>query len=247
MKERGTTLVMAGAREAHGIVSGLVQQGRKVVASLPEPERMFDPMPVPTRTGPFQSLAEFTDWLRDNDVSKIVDASHAFDAEVSEMARDAGIATALPYLRVMRPPWIATEAENWTEVSSIREAVEAVPINARLFSNTGWLSLPSYEGFRGARVFLRQNHEPRNEPPYGFVTIVPGEPPFTVAEEVALFSELRITHLICRNVGGDASASKLVAARELQLPVYMVARAPFPRGFGLVETVEQALEWELAQ
>lgn len=246
MRDHDTTLVMAGAREAHGIVAGLMQRGEKVIASLPEPERMFEPLPVPTRTGSFATNAEFAEWVSANDVSKIIDASHAFDTTVSETAWAAASALGLPYLRVLRPPWNATDADDWTEVATIREAAEAAPESARIFSNTGWPSLPAYRGFRGERVFLRQNHETRNAPPYDFVTILPGTAPFSVSEEVALLRDLRITHLICRNVGGEASASKLLAARELRLPVYMVARKPVCGNFPVAETVEQALEWDAA-
>lgn len=244
MSRSGTTLVMAGAREAHGIVAALAEQGREVIVSLPEPERMFEPFEVPSRTGPFTGIDGFTAWLEAQGVDRIIDASHAFDAEVSSTAWQAAQARGLPYLRVLRPEWRATDADNWTTVASIKEAAESVPSGARLFSNTGWLSLPAFQGFRGARLFLRQTHEVQNPPPYDFVTILAGVPPFSVKEEIALFRDLNVTHLICRNVGGAASATKLVAARELGLPVYMVARAPHSGEFPVAETVAKALEWD---
>ena len=247
MGDRHTTLVMAGAREAHGIVAGLARQGRQVIASLSEPERMFGPLPVPTRTGTFATPAEYADWVNANDVSKIIDASHAFDTGVSAMARQCAIELGLPYVRVLRPPWTATETDKWIDVASVKQVATSAPANTRLFSNTGWLSLPAFEGFRGERVFLRQTHAQCDAPPYDFVTILPGEPPFSVEEEIMLFRDLRVTHLICRNVGGEASSSKLLAARELGLPVYMVARQQVAADVLTVETIEQALAWDAAE
>jgi precorrin-6A/cobalt-precorrin-6A reductase len=50
--------------------------------------------------------------------------------------------------------------------------------------------------------------------------------------------------LICRNVGGAASMSKLLAARAMCLPVYMVRRADVTAPHRMVETVAEALAWE---
>ena len=243
MSSSSPTLVMAGAREAHGIVAGLLAQGDPVLTSLPEPERMFEPFQVPTHTGRFETPGAFADWLGANRISRVVDASHAFDTGVCEMAQGVCRQLSLPYLRVLRAEWQETEADNWLHVTSVREAADAAPASARLFSNTGWLSMPECAGFAGERLFLRQTHPVVNDPPYGFVTLLPGTPPFSVDEEESLFKELRITHLICRNVGGEASASKLIAARRLGLPVYMVARTPLATGVERAKTIDEALVW----
>ena len=48
--------------------------------------------------------------------------------------------------------------------------------------------------------------------------------------------------LVCKASGGDATAAKLVAAREIGLPVVMVRRPPAEPGEA-VETVDAALRW----
>ena len=59
----------------------------------------------------------------------------------------------------------------------------------------------------------------------------------------ALLREHRIEVLVCRDSGGDLTAAKLVAARELGLPVVMVDRPPAPDGVPIVATVEAAVAW----
>lgn len=118
-----------------------------------------------------------------------------------------------------------------------------MPVTARVFSNTGWRSFPEYAGFGGACLYLRQTHPATAPAPYGFAQIIEGTPPFSEADEVRLFCDLRITHLICRNVGGTASQSKLLAARQLGLSVFMVARPAVPADWTVAETVAEALEW----
>jgi precorrin-6A/cobalt-precorrin-6A reductase len=47
---------------------------------------------------------------------------------------------------------------------------------------------------------------------------------------------------VCKASGGAATEAKLVAARELSLPVIMVRRPPVERGLS-ADTVEAALDW----
>lgn len=244
MKPSDTIAVMAGAREAHGLVTALVTRGRRVIASLPEPERMFDALPVPTRLGGFASDEVLAGWLQAEGAQAVIDASHAFDADIG--VRVGRVCTALQVraIRLLRPPWVPSPCDCWHAVPDIATAITALPGTARVFSNTGWPTVPCYAGFRGQRLFMRQTQEIARPAPYPWLDFIPGMPPFTQFEEEALFRDLRITHLICRNVGGAASMSKLLAARALSLPVFMIARpAPSP-GIGTVQTVAEALAWE---
>jgi precorrin-6A/cobalt-precorrin-6A reductase len=237
---------MAGAREAHGIVTGLLARGGRVIASLPERERTFDPLPVPTRVGRFASPEAFETWIAGEQVGTVIDAGHAFDMDISALVNAVCERRQVAYLRVLRPAWQATARDLWIHAASVREASEAVPAEARVFSNTGWHSLPDYAGFGGACLYLRQTHPTTAPAPYSFARFIEGTPPFSEAEEEGLFRELRITHLICRNVGGTASRSKLLAARRFGLPVFMVARPPIPDRWPVVETVADALAWDPA-
>ena len=47
---------------------------------------------------------------------------------------------------------------------------------------------------------------------------------YGVDEERAQFSKAGITLLCCKNSGGNASSAKIVAARDLGLPVWFLAR-----------------------
>lgn len=160
------------------------------------------------------------------------------------MAALAAQALGMRYLRLLRPAWTPSGLDRWTHLPSVRHAAEAVPENARVFSNTGWASLSDYADFRGQILFLRQTNSPTAPPPYAFVRYVEDAPPFSQHHEANLFRTLCVTCLICRNVGGTASISKLLAARDLGLPVLMVDRPAPPAGAAAVETVASALIWE---
>ncbi len=246
MKHSGTTLVLAGAREAHGIVAGLAESGARVIASLPEPERGVPPLPVPVRPGRFSDADEMRAWMAAQEVRRVIDASHSFDDDISNLAAEICSTGGIPYLRVLRDGWAQTSADRWTRFPTISEAVRAVPQDARIFSNTGFGSLRHYAAFPGQRLFLRQTGQAEATPPWPFVTIVPGQPPFSEAQECGLFKELAVTGLICRDVGGPASFSKLAAARALELPVLMINRPAPPPDLPLARTVQEALAWQTA-
>lgn len=59
---------------------------------------------------------------------------------------------------------------------------------------------------------------------------------------MALFRKLGVDWLVVKNSGGEASRSKLDAARILGIPVALIERPAQPPGPKLT-TVEDALDW----
>ena len=92
------------------------------------------------------------------------------------------------------------------------------------------------------RLLCRQIDPPDGPFPFPDGDWVIGRPPFSKEQEIALFEQLAVDWLVVKNAGGDASATKLEAARALQIPVAMIARPPQPDA-PKVETVEEALAW----
>ena len=70
-----------------------------------------------------------------------------------------------------------------------------------------------------------------------------GDPPFDVAQEQALFQDLAVDLLICRNLGGLPSRPKIDAARKLGLPVILIDRPAPPKGAQVVSSIEAVLAW----
>ncbi|GAA3206152.1 cobalt-precorrin-6A reductase [Nonomuraea roseoviolacea] len=112
----------------------------------------------------------------------------------------------------------------------------------RVFLTTGRRSLPVFAGLPGVWLLARSVDPP--EPPVpANVRVLLGRGPYTVEGERALIREHRLDVLVTKDSGGRMTTAKLVAARELGLPVIMVDRPPPPAGVRLVETVEEAAAW----
>lgn len=63
-----------------------------------------------------------------------------------------------------------------------------------------------------------------------------------MADETALLGEYLIDVLVTKDSGGEATAAKLTAARQLGLPVVVVRRPPLPDGVSVVSDVAGVLD-----
>ena len=91
-------------------------------------------------------------------------------------------------------------------------------------------------------MICRQIDPPTEPFPFAGGRYLVGRPPFSVEDELALFQDLGVDFLVVKNAGGTPSRTKLTAARQLGLPVLMIARPP-QGDWPVVETVEGALAW----
>ena len=63
-----------------------------------------------------------------------------------------------------------------------------------------------------------------------------------MAREKLIFAQLGIDWIVVKNAGGHASATKLTAARELGIPVLIIARPASPVAMRVDNPVD-ALTW----
>jgi precorrin-6A/cobalt-precorrin-6A reductase len=75
--------------------------------------------------------------------------------------------------------------------------------------------------------------EAREDPVPPRWRLILARPPFTVAAEEELMIQNRITHVVSKNAGGEETRAKLLAAREIKIPVVMIARPEKPEAITL--------------
>jgi precorrin-6A/cobalt-precorrin-6A reductase len=237
-----TVLLLAGTGEAKEIASGLAAVGADAVASLAGATRTPKQLALKTRIGGFGGADGFRIYLQETGITAVLDATHPFAAQITDRTAEICAMLGLPYLQFLRPGWVAQDGDNWTEIAHEQEATEYISAGQTAFLGTGRQTLERFANLKDVRIICRQIDPPSGPFPFPGGQFLVGRPPFPVADEVALFQRLKVDWLVVKNAGGVRSESKLIAARQLQIPVLMIRRPPMPDA-DRVETVQDALAW----
>ncbi|WP_072749918.1 cobalt-precorrin-6A reductase [Rhodococcus maanshanensis] len=239
-------LILGGTSEARSLAARLSgAPDVEVVSSLAG--RVRDPR-LPegeVRIGGFGGATGLRDWLRDNAIRAVIDATHPFAARISGNAAAATTEAALPFAVVQRPPWSPRPGDNWVEVDSLEAAATALPgLGRRVFLTIGRQGV---DRFATVDVdFLVRAIDPPEGPTPARMTLLLDRGPFEVGRESALLREHRIDVLVSKNSGGDLTVAKLTAARDLGVPVVMIGRPPNPLGATVFDGVDEVERWLLA-
>jgi precorrin-6A/cobalt-precorrin-6A reductase len=228
---RGPVLILGGTSEAMALARACHARGdHDVIMSLAG--RTENPVmpPVPHRIGGFGGVSGLVNYLRDHQVTCVIDATHPFAAQMTRNAAEACKALAVPRLVFTRPPWQAGADDIWQNVPDNESAVEALGVERRrVFLTVGRLSLPVFRRAQHHHYLTRSIDAPgQAEMPIDSHLIL-ARGPFSVEQELALMRDHKIDILVTKNSGGPATDAKLQAARILTCPVIMVDRPAMPK------------------
>ncbi|NUK01468.1 cobalt-precorrin-6A reductase [Streptomyces lunaelactis] len=180
------------------------------------------------RIGGFGGPEGLARWLREQSVDAVVDATHPFAAAISAGAAQAAAAVGVPLCALRRPGWSAGPGDCWYPAASLADAAAQLPaLGRRIFLTTGRLGLAAFADL-GQLRFLVRSVEPPEPPLPRHTHILLDRGPFTVDGERELLRTHEIDVLVTKDSGGPATAAKLSAARELEVPVVVVRRPPAP-------------------
>jgi precorrin-6A/cobalt-precorrin-6A reductase len=237
-------LLLAGTSEAAEIARWLAaNEAVEAVASLAGETRAPRDLGLPMRNGGFGGSEAFAKYLADNHIDIVVDATHPFATRITRRTARICSEKGVKYLLVQRPGWQAERGDKWHEVADVEAVKGLIPDGSTVFLATGRTTLPQFAGMKDCRILCRVIDPPRSEFPLENGRFVVGKPPFSVEEEVELFRTEGVDWIVVKNSGGEQSKSKLIAARQLGLPVAMIAREPVPRGCPVMRSAEEACEW----
>jgi precorrin-6A/cobalt-precorrin-6A reductase len=240
----GHVLILGGTAEARWLAGELAgYPGLRVTTSLAG--RVAEPrLPAgEVRTGGFGGVDGLTRWLRAQGVDALVDATHPFAEAMSLNAARAAEEAGVALVALRRPGWEAGPGDRWVPVASLAAAAARLPsLGTRVFLSIGRQGLAAFAGL-AELWFLVRTVDPPAPPLPPRVRVILDRGPYAVEREMALLQEHGIDVLVTKNSGGESSAAKLVAARELGLPVVMVRRPPAPHGVLVVPDAAGALVW----
>jgi precorrin-6A/cobalt-precorrin-6A reductase len=240
-------LLLGGTTEASTLAKTLAEAGLDAVFSYAGRTAKPVSQPLPTRIGGFGGAEGLSAYLKTENITHVVDATHPFAAQMSTNAVHACAAAGVALCAFERPAWLAGEGDHWLHVDSIDAAVDALPDTpARVFLAIGKQNLTQFAAKPQHHYLLRLVDEPDAPLPLPHTTVEIARGPFDVAGDSALMQRHGITHVVAKNAGGVGAAAKLTAARSLNLPVIMIGRPEVPAPAGqrpIKGSVAEVMAW----
>jgi precorrin-6A/cobalt-precorrin-6A reductase len=236
-------LILGGTSEALELTAKLsvIPDVELIVSLAGRTRQSVKPSSGEIRIGGFGGQAGLIEYLQSQHINVLIDATHPFAAQISWNAAKAAIATNIPYLMVIRPAWIETLEDQWIEVENVASAAQIIPaIAQRVFLSIGRQELTPFVNVPKVWFLMRSIDPPDLEIPKGKLLLDRG--PFSLQQERQLLQEYQIDAIVSKNSGGDATYAKIIAARELEIPVVMVQRPAMPIAEKVTD-VDRAVAW----
>jgi precorrin-6A/cobalt-precorrin-6A reductase len=236
-------LILGGTTDANQLAAAIAKDQRfdPILSYAGRTENPKRP-PMAWRIGGFGGVDGLVNYLRNEGIARVVDATHPFAAKMSAHAVAACAASGVPLLALERAPWQLSDGDRWIEVDDFAAAAQALgAAPRRVFLGIGRTQLAPFANHPQHFYLVRLVDPPRAPLPLQAEMIVE-RGPFDLAGDRAVLSDHRIDIVVARDAGGDAAFAKIGAARELGLVVVMVRR-PFIPAREKVETVAEVLRW----
>ena len=236
-------LILGGTREASDLARAVADAGIDAVLSYAGRVARPAAQPVPVRVGGFGGAEGLAAYLRAEGITRLIDATHPFAAQMSHNAVAAAAAADIPLAALTRPAWTPQPGDRWHHVPDIAGAVDALTgPSRRVMLAVGRMHLDAFATQPQHHYLLRLVDPPETPPPLPEQTVTVSRGPFTVAEDTALMRGHGIEIVVAKNAGGAGARAKLDAARALGLEVIMIDRPALPQRREL-GSVGEAMRW----
>ena len=242
-----SVLILGGTNDALRLAEGLHQRlrptGVEIIYSLAGLVRV-PKTDYRVITGGFSQYGGLDNYIKQHDIIGIVDATHPYANNISDVAYAAALNHRIPYWQFDRPKWQQQSKDKWFEYQGWDELLPMLQDKQSIFITTGQLTpqtLQSLSQKLSAKVLLRTAIKPAvskpavSKPTAASTTLgenihwIQAIGPFTLEDEISLMREHAVDALVSKNSGGDATMAKLHAARQLQVPVYLLKRPLYQR------------------
>jgi len=199
------------------------------------------------RVGGFGGVEGLAGYLRDHNISAVVDATHPFATTISAHAVAACARSVVPLLRLARPGWADLPAAGrWHWVASHDEAAETgARLGSSILLTTGRQALDRFVVPLGSHDVVARVVDPVDLDLPATWRVLIDRGPYSLAGERSLMAQHRIDVLVTKDSGGDHTRAKLDAAEELGVAVVVVRRPDEEAGgnHAVVTDVDAAVRW----
>lgn len=236
-------LILGGTTEASALARLLADDARhEAILSLAGRTANPRPQPIATRVGGFGGADGLAHWLDAERTDAVIDATHPYADQISRNAVEACKRLGVPLVSIVRPAWQAELNDRWQIVPDADAAVRALgPAPRQVFLSLGRQELHLFAAAPQHHYLARSVDAPDSSGLPPDLVVVQARGPFDRDAERTLLRDRRIDVVVSKNSGGDATYAKIAAARELGLPVIMIARPDKPVGL-IVTSPQGALD-----
>jgi precorrin-6A/cobalt-precorrin-6A reductase len=220
-------LILGGTSDAIALARALSAAGYDIITSLAGVTENPKLPEGQTRVGGFGGEEGLFDYLRNENIMLVADATHPFAAQISTHGFSAARRAGIKYIRLEREAWVPLANDHWIDVADFAQAEAALPKSARVLLTIGRKEILPFIARSDLSGIARMIEPPADNLPSHW-NLVLARPPFELETELELLKQNNITHLVTKNAGGKLTSAKLIAAREIGIPVIMIARPDKP-------------------
>ena len=234
-------LLLGGVTEALAMARRL---GPQHVYSLAGVGRVPADLPCEVRVGGYGGAEGLAQYIREQRIDVLLDATHPYAAQISHNAASAAALAGIPCWALRRPAWQPQAGDNWREVADWAELVEALKPFQRPLFTLGREPLEHLHEIPEGQFWTLRALD--TYPGNARCEVIGARGPFVIEDERTLFAQRRIDVLISKNSGSSATEPKLEVARERGVPVLILKRpelAQVDREFLTTKDVLEALAW----
>lgn len=244
-------LLLLGGTEEGRLLAQRLQycQGLELNYSLAGRTRSCSSLTGRVRRGGFGGTCGLGRYLLTHRIDMLCDATHPYAARISRHAAAATALCGVIRAQLRRPTWVPEQWDNWRCYACLDKLIAALPSGSRVFLTLGAGSVESFVPRAGDVYFLTRCIESplfsdklgfKDHFPHGHLLLDRG--PFHLQDELALLQDWKVDILVSKNSGGVATWPKVIAARELKIPVWMLNPPPLLPGVRL-GSVKEVLAW----
>ena len=216
-------LLLGGVTEALAIARRL---GPQHIYSLAGVGRVPTDLACQVRVGGYGGAEGLAQFIRDERIDLLLDATHPYAAQISQNAVTAAHLSGIPCWALRRPAWAAQPDDDWREVGDWAELITALEPFKRPLFTLGREPLQHLHEIPAHQFWTLRalDDYPGNER----CEVIGARGPFVLDDERALFERRSIDVLISKNSGSSATEPKLEVARQRGVPVLILRRPVLP-------------------
>ncbi len=197
-------------------------------------------------SGGFSQFGGLSRYIKQQQVTAILDATHPYAATMSGTALKEAKANNIPCWRFTRLPWQVEKGDNWLKFDDWLTMLPALTKKSSILLTAGQVKACYLNLLLNHQVILRTAVQPTYELPNN-VKWIKAIGPFGITEERRLLRQYKVDVMVSKNSGGEAVIAKIQAARELNVPVFMLTRPEIKAVDKNFDDIEACLAYVLSQ